>query len=153
MAYDPQTSGNFSESQVSQLSALRQVMRSVVDDSQLNPTEMTSLLGQLSALTASSYSLDTNHVALAYLVHGAQRATDRGETIGQTLSIAQLVDTLNTQILDDARFSSFIDDRRARQSPTHHTRSDRPEFNWSGTPGRGWSSLRPCLKNPMRPKR
>ena len=72
---------------------------------------MTTLLGQLSALTASSRSLDTNHVALAYLIHGAQTATDRGETAGQTLSIAQLVDTLNTQILDDARFSSFIDDK------------------------------------------
>ena len=69
---------------------------------------MTTLLGQLSALTASSRSLDTNHVALAYLIHGAQTATDRGETAGQTLSIARLVDTL---ILDDARFSSFIDDK------------------------------------------
>lgn len=136
MVYDPQTSGNFSESQVSQLSALRQVMRAVVDDSQLNPTEMTSLLGQLSALTASSYSLDTNHVALAYLVHGAQRATDRGETAGQTLSIAQLVDTLNTQILDDARFASFIDDktRTAITDASHQIRQARIQLvgdTWS----------------------
>ena len=136
MAYDPQTSGNFSESQVSQLSALRQVMRAVVDDSQLNPTEMTSLLGQLSALTASSRSLDTNHVALAYLIHGAQTATDRGETAGQTLSIAQLVDTLNTQILDDARFSSFIDDkmRTAITDASHQIRQARIQLvgdTWS----------------------
>lgn len=91
-------STQFTPDQETRLRALRTLIDAVVTDTEFTPSALSSLFSRLGEST------DTDQIALAYLAHAASDFDDSAST----LSIAQLVSTLQSKIVPDPRFAPFL---------------------------------------------
>lgn len=90
------SSTQFTPDQETRLRALRTLIDAVVTDAEFTPSALSSLFSRLGE------SVGTDKLALAYLAHAAS-----GQS-ASTLSIAQLVSTLQSKIVPDPRFAPFL---------------------------------------------
>lgn len=96
----PENAGRFTSEQVAGLRKLRAVIDAGAEQTAFTPLQLASFFHRIGS------EVESRSLGLAYLVHAAD--SWNGEE--KTLSIAELVDVLNAQILPDQRFASFIDE-------------------------------------------
>ncbi len=96
---DPKYNSNFDESAIHKIKTINTIMTNSLNNTQYNSQDLYNLLKPLSD------KLDNNLVDLIYIYYGSEKLYDDS----WTLTVEQLINYVNDDILIDKRFENFLD--------------------------------------------